>query len=73
MTSESNPSPPEKPTTGYYFAVPRDDDDCLDGLTYEIVYLYFDGKWSVVRAGMSGLEPMEQWNLLRKIGSPHDH
>lgn len=54
-------------TSGYYVASPVDDDDCLDALPYEIVYLYYDGNWSIVRPGMSGCEPVEQWNLLKRI------
>lgn len=63
----------EKPTSGYYFATPRGDDDCLDALTYEIVYLYFDGRWSIARPGLAGAEQPERWTLLRKIGSPYEH
>lgn len=38
---------------GYWKAVPNDPDDIMDGLDFEIVYVYFDGKFSVRRIGDS--------------------
>jgi hypothetical protein len=37
---------------GYYHAIPRNRDDWLDAVP-EIVYVYFDGKWSAIRPGIS--------------------
>lgn len=63
----------EESQVGYWFAMPHGDDDCLDARTYEIVYVYFDGKWQVIRPGLVGSESLERWNLLRKIGTPYEH
>lgn len=37
---------------GYFFATPKDSRDWLCGIP-EVVYVYFDGKWSVIRPGES--------------------
>jgi len=42
----------ERRLAGYWYVVPKDTDDILDGADYEIAYLYYDGKWSVYRPGV---------------------
>lgn len=49
--------PPDR--SGYYFAVPAERGDWLDGTAPEVVYLYFNGKWSVVRPGYLKGYPFE--------------
>jgi hypothetical protein len=39
--------------SGYYHAIPVHRDSRLDGNPIEVVYLYFDGRWSVCRPGMN--------------------
>jgi hypothetical protein len=39
--------------SGYYHAIPVDGYSRLDGEFIEVVYLYFDGRWSVCRPGMN--------------------
>lgn len=46
--------------SAYYWAVPKDERDWLDG-TPEIVYVYFDGKWSVFRPGMKEASKFEDF------------
>ncbi len=41
--------PEERKKCGYWVAVPHDEDSILDGLQYEVVYVYFNGKWFVMR------------------------
>lgn len=53
-------------TAGYYFATPIGDEDCLDGKPYEIVYLYFDGSWQVIRPGLVKSEDPSRWNLFKE-------
>ena len=54
-------------TAGYYFATPIGDEDCLDAKPYEIVYLYFDGSWQVIRPGLVKSEDPSRWNLFKKV------
>ena len=35
--------------SAYYWAIAKNQDSWLDGSAAEVVYLYFDGKWSVMR------------------------
>ncbi len=44
--------------SAYYWAVPKDRDDWLDG-TPEVVYLYYDGKRSVFRPGDEKRFPLD--------------
>lgn len=51
----------------YWAAIPDDPDTILDGMDYEIVYVYFDGKWSVMRPGESKREPLSAFRFLCRI------
>lgn len=47
---------------GYYHVIPKDRDTWLDGGPTEVVYLYFDGKWSVIRPGESKHDPIDAFS-----------
>jgi hypothetical protein len=53
----------------YWAAIPNDPDNILDGMEYEIVYVYFDGKWSVMRPGESQRESLSAFRFLCPIDS----
>jgi hypothetical protein len=53
----------------YWAAIPNDPDNILDGMEYEIVYVYFDGKWSVMRPGESQREPLSAFRFICPIDS----
>jgi len=55
---------------GYWKAIPNDN-DCLDALDYEVVYVYFDGKYSVYRMGMEQRFRLEDVKLIKLI-EPED-
>ena len=48
----------------YWAAIPDDSDTILDGWDYEIVYVYFDGKWCVMRPGESQREPLSTFRFI---------
>ena len=60
----------------YYWAKPNNPDSWLDS-TPEIVYLYFDGKWSVIRPGEEKNYPVSsiaEWSdePIPRIDDPND-
>jgi len=42
--------PKEQQRATYWKAIPNDS-DCIDGLDFEIVYVYYDGQYAVFRPG----------------------
>lgn len=54
----------------YWAVVPDDIDTILDGNDYEIVYVYFDGKWSVMRPGKLQRELLSSFWFLKPIEQP---
>lgn len=59
--------PKRQQKSGYWFAVPDNPDSILDGMDYEIVYVYFDGKWSVMRPGESKREFLDNFGFISLI------
>ena len=59
--------PRDEQKSCYWVAIPDDPDTILDGKEYEIVYVYFDGKWSVMRPGQSEREPLSLFRFLHPI------
>ena len=62
--------PREQQKSHYWAAKPKDPDDILDGWAYEIVYVYFDGKWSVYRPGIKKREPLDNFRFLFMLNLP---
>lgn len=53
----------ERPTKAeYYWALPKDRDDWLD-CSPEIVKVYFDGKWQIIRPGIGKCESFDDFVL----------
>lgn len=48
--------------SAYYWALPNNKDDWLD-CSPEVVYVYFDGKWSVIRPGIEKRSKFEDFSL----------
>jgi hypothetical protein len=59
--------PRDEQKSCYWAAIPDNQDSILDGMEYEIVYVYFDGKWSVMRPRESNPEPLLAFRFLAKI------
>jgi hypothetical protein len=53
--------------SGYWFAVPDNPDNILDGMDYEIVYVYFDGKRCVMRPGESKRESLDNFGFVSLV------
>lgn len=64
--------PPEDRKSGYWVVTPDDDATWLDGRSQEIVYVYFDGKWSVLRMGEAKREKLEAFQFLYPVALPGD-
>lgn len=60
----------EQRKSHYWAAIPDDTDSILDGWDYEIVYVYFDGRWSVYRPGSQRREPLTAFRFLFSINLP---
>jgi|10_taG_2_1085330.scaffolds.fasta_scaffold09079_5 hypothetical protein len=54
------------PLSCYWVVIPHDGDQ-LDGTPYEIAYVYFDGKWSVRRIGMSQYFSIYDFTFVKPI------
>lgn len=52
---------------GYYLVRPKDKNSLLNGESTEIVYIYFDGYFKVLRVGESLKEPLENFEIIKKI------
>ncbi len=55
--------PESKKKCGYWVAVPLDKDSILDSLEYEVVYVYFNGKWFVMRMADSRLYSLQDFQF----------
>lgn len=54
----------------YWAAIPDNPDTILDGWDYEVVYVYFDGKWCVYRMGQQERESLEAFRFLFILNLP---
>jgi len=59
--------PKPEQVSGYWKAIPNDETTWLDGGDFEIVYVYYDGKWSVMRCGESTRERLEDFWWLGQV------
>lgn len=46
--------------SAYYWAIPKDKDSWLDG-SIEVVYLYYNGKWMILRPGETKAESVNNF------------
>lgn len=63
--------PRDEQVSHYWAAIPDDKTSILDGWDYEIVYVYFDGKWCVYRMGEKTHEPLEAFRFLFRLNLPN--
>ncbi len=58
--------PVNEKISGYWAAIPLDY-STIDSLAYEIVYVYFNGKWMVFRIKQSEPEPLDNFRFYGRI------
>lgn len=51
----------------YWVVMPDNTDSILDGLDYEIVYVYFDGAWCVMRPRESKTESLSSFRFISPV------
>ena len=61
---------PEKQKSHYWAAISNDPDTIIDGWNYEIIYVYYDGKWSVFRMNESKWFSLNDFRFLFMIDLP---
>lgn len=59
--------------SGYWRVRPKNADDTLDGKSYEIVYLMFDGRWRVMRCGSRVDSAVDQFVWLELLNEVSNH
>lgn len=51
----------------YWYAVPKSRDTILDAMEYEIVYVSFNGRWSVHRPGEADYHTVDEFLWIDKV------
>jgi len=59
--------PKDEQKCGYWKAVPKNTDSIIDGLDYEVVYVYYNGRWLVMRICDNMTYSFEDFTWFKKL------